>query len=286
MIIFFESGRIGNQLFQYCALRNFNKKGTLFLMGMQSLKSMFDGVDVAGGKRLEWVIERIIYRLGIERLYTIAKKIRLVGLLNERMSPLGSKIEVKNGFLKNLYYCDTSYFQSEDIIEESVAGKLQLKQELLKQASNIFKNFPLNRTEIFFVHVRRGDYIYWPSKISPAVLPFKWYQVQMDLIRSKYVKPFFVVVSDDGPYVEELFSNNTDVFISHENEDIDFALMSLCNGGGILSASSFSWWAAYFARRNNKKAIFIAPLYWAGHRQVDWFPEGVKTSWLTYAAVY
>lgn len=286
MIIFFEHGKLGNQLFQYCALRNFHRKDALFLIGMQSLKSMFDGVEVVGGKWSEWGCDRIICRIGKKLFTALAKKLHLIGLIEEGKATTGSRIVEKSGWIKSVYYCDNaSFFQSEELAEESVAGKLQLKPELLKKGENVFMKFPHDRSATFFVHVRRGDYVYWPAKTSPAVLPFKWYQKQMDLIRSEFSKPFFVVVSDDSPYVDEMFSMYPDVFVSHENEEVDFAMMSLCDGGGILSASSFAWWAAYFARRNNAEAIFIAPLYWAGHRQGDWLPEGVITSWLKYAAV-
>jgi hypothetical protein len=285
MIIFFESGQVGNQLFQYVALRGFDKKGPLFLIGMQSLKSMFDGVEVAGGKRLEQIFEIIIQLLGSRWLGALAKKIRLIGLIKELTAPTGSKFEVKNGLFKKLHYCYASFFQYENLAAESVKEKLQLKQELLKKASNLLTRLPYDRTETFFVHIRRGDYVHWPSRATPAVLPLKWYLEQMDLVRSNYVKPLFVVVSDDGPYADEMLAGYPDVFVSHEDEEVDFALMSLCGGGGILSASSFAWWAAYFARRDSGAAFFIAPLYWAGHRKGDWFPEGIKTSWIKYAAV-
>jgi len=284
MIIFFESGRIGNQLFQYCALRKLQKNGTLYLIGMQSLKSMFNNVEVAGATSFEKFIERFIYCLGIEVLGGFAKRLRLIGTIEERDTLEGKQIVLRKGLLRKVCFCDSLHFQSEELIDEFVAKKLHLKPQLLMTASKIFMKFPLDRTETFFVHIRRGDYIYWPSKASPAVLPLKWYQQQMDQIRSKYAKPFFVVVSDDGPYADEMFAMFQDVFVAHESEEVDFALMSLCDGGGILSASSFSWWAAYFARRNGAE-YFIAPLYWAGHQRRDWLPAGIKTSWLNYANV-
>jgi hypothetical protein len=286
MIIIHENGRLGNQLFQYCALRNFQKKDALFLFGMKSLKSIFDGLEIEQGKWLEWDCEGKVFRIGKFILTILAKKLHLIGLIREHKTTSGSCIVTDSGLLKNIYYCEKdSFFQSEELVVDSVTGTLHLKRNLLDQAEHIFMGFPPDRSETFFVHVRRGDYINWPSKSSPAVLPFRWYQEQMDLIRSKFAKPFFVVVSDDGPYADEMFTMYPDVFVSHENEEIDFVLMTLCAGGGILSASSFAWWAAYFARRNSERAVFVAPLYWAGHRKGSWEPESIKTSWLNYAEV-
>jgi len=285
MIIFFENGQLGNQLFQYCALRKF-KEGSLFVIGMQSLKSMFIGIDISGVTRTSSLVEKIIVRVGKDRIKKLSKTMRLIGSIEECRATVGSEFKVTDGFLKNIYYCDSSFFQSENMIKSSVADKLYLKPELLSQASKIFMHFPKERTATFFIHVRRGDYEVWPNRSSPAILPFNWYIEQMNLIRSKYKYPYFVVVSDDVHYADEMFGDCPDVFVSHNNPSVDFALMSICDGGGILSASTFSWWGAYFARRLNYDALFIAPLYWVGHKSGDWHPKGIKTSWLHYVAVH
>lgn len=284
MIIFFEAGQLGNQLFQYCALKKFQVKGVIYLIGMKPLKASFLGLEVAGNTRLEFLIERFIRRLGKYRLERLAKKYRLIGLIEENVTTGGRVVELTRGFFSDIYFCNFAFFQAEHMIDDLTASKLELRPELMERVSNIFMTFPKDKTETIFVHVRRGDYVYWPSPTSPAVLPFGWYREQMDFMRKKYVKPFFIITTDDVPYVEEMFGSFRDVFISHENEYVDLALMSQCNGG-ILSASSFSWWAAYFARRHNKDAFFVAPLYWAGHQRGKWFPEGIKTKWLTYFAV-
>ena len=286
MVIAFENGQLGNQLFQYCALRKFKEESALFLIGMQSLKSMFSGVEISGSAGVSSLIERLICRLGKDKFDAFARKLRLIGLIEERRTDTGSTLEICNGILKNINYCDNSYFQSENMVAHSVAAKLKLKPDLIEQASKILVTFPQSRTATFFVHVRRGDYALWPSRSTPALLPLSWYVEQIDLIRSKYANPFFVVVSDDGQYAEDKFGNFPDVFVSHENEAVDFALMSLCDGGGVLSASTFSWWAAYFARRINMDALFLAPLYWGGHQVGEWYPNGIKTSWLNYVPVH
>lgn len=285
MVIIFESGQLGNQLFQYCALKKFQKNGALFMMGMQPLKSTFLGVEIAGETGLASFVERLICRLRKDRIDTLARKYRLIGFIEEQITDAGSNIVVSKGLFNNIYCCGKVHFQSENQIENAVTEKLYLKPELLTVASSIFNNFPHDRMQTFFVHVRRRDYIYWPSCTAPAVLPSKWYHDQMDLIRSKFTKPFFVVISDDGPYSDEMFGDLPDVFVSHETEGVDFALMSICEGGGILSASSFAWWGAYFARRINNDAFFVAPLYWAGHRDKVWNPMGIKTSWINYISV-
>jgi hypothetical protein len=46
MLIFKESGRLGNQIFQYAALRSLcEEKEKLFLLGFNDLKLTFNGID-------------------------------------------------------------------------------------------------------------------------------------------------------------------------------------------------------------------------------------------------
>lgn len=284
MIIIFECGRLGNQLFQYCALKKIQKDGSFFFIGPQSIDSVIDGLELAGNSRIETIIRQLLVWLGPRWLYSLARKLQLIGLVEEHTTSSDYEYEINNGLFKKIYFCD-GYFQSERLIDLSVAEGLSIKQSLCEQALQISRKFPGDRSATFFVHVRRGDYTWWPTRNSPAVLPLKWYKEQMDKIRAEYIKPFFIVVSDDFPYIQEMFGDYQDVFVSNEKQEMDFALMSLCDGGGILSASSFAWWAAYFAKRNSKNALFIAPLYWVGHRKKEWHPKGIETDWINYVAV-
>ena len=90
------------------------------------------------------------------------------------------------------------------------------------------------------------------------------------------------MISDDCAYVTEFFSQEERTAIVNGSIGIDFAVMAQCFGGGVLSASSLSWWGAFYASQQNLDAIFVAPKYWAGHRIKKWIPESILTSWITY----
>ena len=47
MILFFENGRLGNQLFQYHGFKNYFPKQQLFFFGCKRLKNSFDNLDVS-----------------------------------------------------------------------------------------------------------------------------------------------------------------------------------------------------------------------------------------------
>jgi hypothetical protein len=94
----------------------------------------------------------------------------------------------------------------------------------------------------------------------------------------------FVVCSDDVEYAQALFARVPDAVVASGSDVDDFAMMTYC-GAGILSASSYSWWAAYFASRRHADGRFLAPEFWIGHARGEWFPPGIQSSFLEYLSV-
>ena len=96
---------------------------------------------------------------------------------------------------------------------------------------------------------------------------------------------FFVVVTDDSQYAGELLSSVTNKIICSNSMPVDFSLMSLCSGG-ILSASSFSYWGAMLAMREIPSAMtFYAPKYWLGFRSKECFPSSIAHARFEYVEV-
>lgn len=155
---------------------------------------------------------------------------------------------------------------------------MSMPRSLVCSAANLLAESRPN----VFVHIRRGDYVRWPSRDNPAVLPASWFTDAMQAVRSRLDKPQFVVVTDDVPYAREIFGHHGDVAIAAESWEIEFALMTLCDAG-ILSASSFSWWGAYLAHAAGSAGPFVAPKYWAGRPQGEWYPPSfARTSFLEF----
>lgn len=109
---------------------------------------------------------------------------------------------------------------------------------------------------------------------------------------ARFESSVFIALTDDPPYAEDFVGKRADVVVSKENVGVDLAIMSLCDGG-ILSASSLSWWGAYFANDRQGRGPFVAPKYWLGHREEQWRRLGreeeqldseskIQTSFLDY----
>ncbi len=286
MIIFFEKGRLGNQLFQYCAMKKYQPDGMIIAVGMRELRAGFDGIDIAGTSKCWRVLETILRLIGERPIEYAARKLRILTMVEEIRSAHGIEFGLTQGLLRNAIYFKAGFYQSEHMVGAEIARRIAPNHEAMTCAERFHASIPGDRKDRYFVHVRRGDYIKWPSSESPAVLPLQWYRQQMEQIRRTNRDALFVVVSDDKPYVEEFFSNERDVMVAHGDLMHDFAVMTGCSGGGILSASSLSWWASYFVRRANAGARFIGPKYWAGSRQRRWFPECIYTSWISYEEAF
>lgn len=282
MILFFERGQLGNQLFQYCAIRKYQPVGTVISIGLNELKTGFTGVDLSRSRWWERLLERIVRRIGQQRIDSAARKLRILTLVEEDFSEAEVTLKITPGLLRDVAYFKAGFFQGEKIASNFSSLGISIKPEITNLAEKVMDSLPCQPTERFFVHVRRGDYVKWPSAEEPAVLPLTWYKDQIERIRSSFPNAFFIIVSDDRPYVDEFFGGLARSYISRCDMWTDFALMAKCQGGGILSASTFAWWAANFARQESPRARFIAPLYWGGLRKGDWYPPKIKTSWLEY----
>lgn len=281
VFLFKESGRLGNQLFQYAALKTLCPKDKkLVLLGFESLQSVFDGISATTINSTSPRFERSFYY----RLYGYAnswpQKQWFSRLKESKSQP---KIINSPGFSSQLSFIEESYFQSESFFTPEAIQSLYLKPKLLSQAQELLKVLVSDKIPIF-IHIRRGDYLTWPSKEHPAVLPASYYHECMSCIKANIPNVFWLFTSDDSFYVRDVFGDVEDSYISQGSSFEDFALMTQCQSG-ILSASSFSWWAAYFAHLRYPNGKFLAPRYWAGHRSGLWYPNFIKASFLHYIAV-
>lgn len=277
MIFFTESGRVGNQLFQYAALRSMaDPKERLVLVGFDELRETFQGVD-ATILRSDHPVSRLWRRMrpGVDRHVA---RIPGIGIIEEDAESRGG-VQTKPGRLR---YVPEAFFQSELAFSASVVAGLRLAEPVATQADQFINALPFRDRRLVFLHIRRGDYVRWPNRGAPAVLPAEWVLGALRSVRKCIQDSVVVVATDDVPYAQDVLRDDPDVVVAGQSPAVDFAIMARCEGG-VLSASSFSWWAAYFADRSGASGPFIAPLHWVGHRSGEWMPSpGVQASFLKF----
>lgn len=116
------------------------------------------------------------------------------------------------------------------------------------------------------IHVRHGDYC-TPESITGRrrfiTLGESYYISAIEHIKRNVFRPHFFVFSDDIEWCKSFFGTIDGVFTyvdSHGESECyyDLFLMTLCNNH-IIANSTFSWWAAWLARKNG---IVCTPQRW------------------------
>lgn len=223
------------------------------------------------------IIKMILFRL---------TKFRILSLIHEYNDNENNRVILeKKGILNKICLVEfKSHFQIKKYLEKvSLPIELKLFDSDIK--SLISKNEKLksvNWEKSCFVHIRRGDYMFYPDTRYPAILDLDWFKKSIEIIKDKKNIEYFLIFSNDRFYINDFFEKNNEIVIHHEDVLNDLLIMSKCKHG-ILSASSLSWCAATLSKdRFKSDQYFIAPNHWIGHRKKIWYPKNFKFEWIKY----
>jgi hypothetical protein len=114
------------------------------------------------------------------------------------------------------------------------------------------------------IHVRRGDYASDPiAKMHHLICTPEWYEKAWQKMQKQIGVCQAIIFSDDINWVRKNILLEGKVIFAESHsampEWIDMARMSNCDHF-IISNSTFSWWAAWLSKADNKK--IIAPSFW------------------------
>ena len=263
MIIHLRHGRLGNQIFEYISLKKKFPKEKLILLGMTEFKNLYDTKDINffnGNGIIIYVLRNIAkyleFFLSKTKIFCLVKQDKysnilvIPGLIN------GIKFSLRD-----------NYFQDINSLSEFSKLKIYKKHKTQINKRNIFSK--KNKTNIC-VHIRRKDYLFWPSKKYSAVLPLKWYQKNINFFKKKISNAHFYLFSDDIDYLKKNFKGNNFTIIN-DNWLLEFVAISKCKHA-IISASTFALFAVL---SKDKSKIIIAPKYWIGHKKKTWRPKNL-----------
>lgn len=221
------SGRLGNQMFQYAAL-----KSIAMLMDQDIVLPNHTAIKKDGAYNFTdntW----IPYKLDLLDCFDLNCSL-------ESINDDKGIIEIDG------YYQSYKHLIG---IEEDIINEFTFKPHILNKCTDIIKNY----TNTVSIHIRRGDYVnhpnYWvvtPEYIQAALEQFS---------DNEYT---FLIFSDDIQWCKEIFPEGV-IFMEVNNQFEDLCLMSLCNHN-IIANSSFSWWSAFLNKNKNKRVI--APQMW------------------------
>lgn len=203
-------------------------------------------------------------------LYKIAKKNK-----NQRELFEYEKSKV-NYFSKNgLFLCENGYvdfpnvdcknifcfgyFQSEKYfssIKEMIVKETTLKIDYSGNLKDYIRK--IENSNSVCLSVRLGDYLNNPIH---GVCNIQYYKEAIKKIQNMFPNTEFFISSDDIESCKSLFEDKTNINFEPKglNEIEKLEYMSHCKHY-ILSNSSFSWWAQYLSKNQNK--VVIAPNRW------------------------
>jgi len=287
IVFLYQNGGLGNQFFQYYAARIVAPSAVIIPMGFRELQLCLDSPIMAESPGLFIrVLRRSLANLGDKFTNNLALNLHLLGsILDSSCCPDSPFARQSPGLIPGIYI-QTGFFQDPSYFTTLPFNHIPLRSAIVEYARQCLNDrFGLFGANPYFLHVRRGDYTYWPSNQEPAVLPLKWYVSQMDHVRRCDPSAHFIAFSDDHAYLEDTLAHLPYLTIHRGSLIEDFAMMTQCRGGGILSASTFAWWAAWHGKTYSPSAKYIAPRFWAGWRRKCWYPPNIKTLWLEYVDV-
>ena len=161
----------------------------------------------------------------------------------------------KNNIALNGYFQSEKYFKHN---EKYIRSILNFPSEVFNESFRVINEKVGRAKDIISIHVRRGDYLKFPT-IHP-VLTMDYYDEAVEYFLKQNKDYKFLIFSDDIEYCKNVFKNkNKFIIMPNQDELIDICCMSLCDGN-IIANSTFSWWGAWFGGKNN----VVAPSEWFG----------------------
>ena len=257
-----ENGRLGNQLFQYAALKGL------------AIKNGYD-VKIPNPQTMSWHGQTcLLDRFNIDCDYLTQEDANtlqyLYGEPNWQTYDLNFFNTPDNTTIDG-YYQSLFYFEH---ISEQIKKELTPKKEYIDAAIteiNFLKEHL--QCEIVSVHVRRGDNMTnGQTGLIQAFEPGGVYETYFNeakkVFDGKRVK--FLVFTGGQRFNEDNkidvdwcrnFFKGDEFLFSEGNQQIDdFSLIMNCDHNILSHASSFGWWASYINPNPNK--IVVAPKYY------------------------
>jgi len=235
-----NNGRLGNQMFQYAALRGIAaKKGYDWCIPPFGIKRAdnysLENCFLMGGVKStnKYILDRGFAPVVMEKQYHFDQE-----LLD--MCPNDVSIH--------------GFFQSEKWFEhakDEVREAFTFKPEYMEVATEMRKHLS---GDVIAVHIRRTDYLTNPNH---EALGLDYYARALEALPNVTA----VIFTDDPTWAkeQELFPDERFFVSETDCAYTDMALMSLCDYH-IIGNSTFSWWGAWLS---NSKQV-IAPKQWFG----------------------
>ena len=243
-------GRMGNQMFQYAALRGISDNlGYDWRVPTQDkFRNTFHSTS------------NIFDCFTLEEAKSKMEDVQFQYMIDDSNLP--------NTFDERIYY---TCLDNTDLIGYYQSPKYFEKiEDIIKKEFTFIKKSPVQVERYISLHVRRGDYLLYSHILPPQ--NEKYFKDAL----SNFDKNLKVVVSsDDIEWCKNSDIFKSDRFVFSEANPYDDLLMISKACGNIISNSSYSWWGAYLSGNSN----VVIPKNWFGpaaphHKAEEFLKEG------------
>ena len=253
-----KMGQLGNQMFQYAALKGIARNRGLEYTVPNHREVLEDGL----GNKL---------RIELYDAFDIFPK-------NQGLLPTNEYVqEAHFHFDQDLYNecpdnCSVvGYFQTEKYfihIRDEIVKDFKVKKEYRDDCKSILKQFG----HPIALHIRRGDFLI--NSLNHYNLSMRYYKNALDC----FDEDRQVIIFSDDPewcYKQKLFVSDRFIIPKSDSPYHDLYLMTQCEDF-IIANSTFSWWGAWLCKYPFKEVIY--PHKWFGPNNaskstVDLFPK-------------
>ena len=301
MIIIKLSGGLGNNMFQYVAVRSlaiyknfpfsyYKVKGINYFYRkiIRILRKKLFNKEHIFQKQLSnndlskyFILDQPFLRMFLYRIlwFFINKDVKL--FFHQKINPndyLLEETKIDNSFFNVKPYTKLSGpFSSEKyfmVNRDLILKWFEPKPKIKKKLDKLIDNHTQSVEKSCCIHVRRGDALFMDKGYDfnglGWGLPIEYYKYIIDLLPNDLL---FIFVSDDTKWVEENFSYLQNKLIYKDNpEIIDLLMFTKCKYN-IIARSTFSWWGAWLNKIEDK--VVYAPKYFIGIPKDFCFPLGL-----------
>jgi hypothetical protein len=258
-----ELGRLGNQLFQYAALKGLALKNGYI-------------AKIPNPEIMNWHGQTsLLNKFNIDCEYLTQEDMNTLENLYEE--PSWQKYDEKffnipdNTTLEG-FFQSTFYFEH---CESQIKKELTPKEEYLTIGKNYIQSLREKyNCEIVSVHVRRGDNMTngqteLIEAFNPGGLYEQYFTKAKKVFDGKNVK-FLIFTggqrfnednSSDMDWCKQFFKGDEFIYSEGQEQIYDFCRIMSCDHNILSHASSFGWWAAYVNPNQNK--IVVTPEYYS-----------------------
>jgi len=171
----------------------------------------------------------------------------------------------ENTVFSGYFQSSKNFFGFDEQVREIYSPSVDIVEELKRKYPE------LNNPNTLSIHIRRGDYLN-----NPHIHPSVGLSYIQEALKRVGEYSYVFVFSEDKDWVNQNLHLKNMTLVNETEDYKEMWLMSLCQNN-IICNSTFSWWASFLNKNENKK--IIVPSIWFGHGGPKNFKDIYEPYW-------